>query len=157
MLEDLVRECPPRAKACVIAAMRYLEALHDPCGVRKGTWRMGDETRRYFFQFLAKYGMPRCDVEGLIRERAARFLGSDAMVQRAARLARLLRSRGTSYRVAAAAAVVHVARSAGLGVVLSEVAQAFNCTDVAVRSALQKLRNILISQPERAVQVLGRR
>jgi hypothetical protein len=115
----------------------------DPCGVGLRAVRMMRAERDYLSAFIAKFGPPpRCDLAQLVRQAAAALrAGIDgAALERAVQYARILRAAGTTYRVAAAARIAAAALEAGLRVSIAGVAATLNCTEVAVREALRRLR-----------------
>jgi hypothetical protein len=99
--------------------------------------------RLHYMAFARRHGRPECDVEGLVK-RAAETLGLPAggIVERAAGYARILRARGATWRVAAAAGLIAAAREAGAYIPVRAAAAALRCSETAVRAALVNLSNI---------------
>ena len=138
---EILRECQKHDTACYRAAWAYIAALLDPCGLG-GPLKMSSAERLHYMKFLQKYGRPECDASRLIRHAAERLglrLGDD-IIERAAKYAKLLRARGATWRVAAAAGIVAAAREAGIYIPVADAALVLRCTETAVREALRRLR-----------------
>ena len=133
--EKLYSECG-RSTACRNAADYYVALVKNPCyppAVRV-TYKM----RRYYMEFVMKYGLPpRCDVKKLVEERL-RGTVMAKYAHEAAELAKLVKKelRITS-RVAAAVATAAVAERYGVNVTRGSIAAHFGVSYVAMRAHLR--------------------
>ena len=147
--QELIRECG-RSIACIHAVEYYLRYMQDPC--HPPSYRITTKVRKYLMQLMERYGINRCDVERLVRESLKNTHLEDLAEEAAALAVKIKKELNLTSRVAAAVAIVAVARRHGRHVSKGEVARRFGASpgsikEWKIRAAQQYVSAILSAAP----------
>jgi len=139
--QELIRECG-RSIACIHAVEYYLKYMQDPC--HPPQYRITTKVRKHLMQLMERYGINRCDVKKLIYETLKNTHLEDLAEEAAALAVKIKNELNLTSRVAAAVAVVAVARKRRYYVSKSEIAARFGVSagsikEWRIRAALRSM------------------
>jgi len=137
--QELIRECG-RSIACIRAVEYYVALVKNPC--HPPQYRITTKVRKHLMRLYELHGQPRCDIKKLVYE-ALRGSALEDLAEEAAALAvKIKKELNMTSRVAAAVAVMAVARRHKIYVSKNKVARRFgvsagSVTEWKIRAALK--------------------